>query len=78
LESYFDALMNGDVVALAALSTDDEGLTGAQENHTRSDLSWPAAIQTTMWCWSSYVDHTDVEHLDAGLAVSAEVGLSVE
>ena len=64
LEDFYDALLEGDSTAMAALFTEDGGLTGSQEEPTRSDLSSPAMIQQTMAAWFSFVDYTNIENID--------------
>ena len=64
LEEFYDAVLEGDASAMAALFIEDGGLTGPQEGPTRSDFSPPAVISQRMAVWFSYVDYSDVEHLD--------------
>jgi len=64
LEEFYDALIEGDATAMAALFSEDGGFTGTQQESTRSDYSSPQIMEGMVSLWFSYVDYTDVEHLD--------------
>ena len=64
VQRYYDALMDGDSGALAALFTDDGVLEGTGEGDVRMPLSGPNTISSMMGAWFDYVDYTDIEATD--------------
>lgn len=63
VEEFYDALIESDASAMAALLTEDGRFTGSQEGPTRSNYS-PPQMREMVSAWFFYVDYTDVEHLD--------------
>ena len=64
LQNLYDAMVEGDATAMAALFTEDGGFTGSQEESTRSEYSSPQMTERMVSLWFRFVDYTDVEHLD--------------
>ena len=61
VQRYYDALLDGDSGAVAALFTDDGVLEGPGEGDVRDPLSGTNEISSMMGIWFSYVDVTDIE-----------------
>lgn len=64
VQRYYDGLLDGDSVALAALFTDDGVLEGTGEGDTRDPLSGSNTISMMMGIWFDYADITDIDVTD--------------